>query len=220
MKEPEYLRDKILTSPVGDRMCNTVTPMYDASYVGLWMFQGMGLEYDLVWKLVDQMREQLFVETCTWAIELWEKRYGIKPDDSIPLQERRDAVIRVRDGKHSMAHYNLLKYIEDKTGGKASVTHNVASYTFAINIETQAGMASIDLFDLVDYVSQMKPAHLSWKVGFLSHHQSIAYYGIAMLCSTHTHYSVAGVDPDTLMNWLVDELDNALTDENDNVLFE
>ena len=37
-------RDVIITSPTAEKMLKRVSPIYDDSYVGLWIFQAIGIE--------------------------------------------------------------------------------------------------------------------------------------------------------------------------------
>ena len=57
------------TSESALKMLSYVTPgFYDKSYVGKWMFQVMGLEYDKALKLAEELPEQFFPETATWGL--------------------------------------------------------------------------------------------------------------------------------------------------------
>lgn len=89
----ENLRETMLTSPSGQRMIDRVTPIYDDSYIGLAMFQAIGLEYDKLWEIARTLPLQLFPESVTWGMELWERRYGITPVEGKTLEERRQKVL-------------------------------------------------------------------------------------------------------------------------------
>lgn len=65
-------RDIILKSESGNRMIDTVSPIYEESYVGCWMYEIMGREYDKLWDIIKSLPSQLFPESVTWAIELWD----------------------------------------------------------------------------------------------------------------------------------------------------
>ena len=61
------------TSESALKMLSYVTPgFYDKSYVGKWMFQVMGLEYDKALKLAEELPEQFFPETATWGSLTWQ----------------------------------------------------------------------------------------------------------------------------------------------------
>ena len=61
------------TSESAKRMLSYVsTGFYDKSYVGKWLFQVMGLEYDDARKLVEELALQMFPETATWGLKYHE----------------------------------------------------------------------------------------------------------------------------------------------------
>ena len=82
------LSDRILTTDTGRKMLEQVSPIYENSYIGLWMLEVIGREYENLWELVRTLPAQLFPETADWGLELWEKRYGLD-GAGLTLEERR-----------------------------------------------------------------------------------------------------------------------------------
>ena len=96
------------TSKSAKRMLSYVTPgFYDRSYVGKWLYQVMGLEYDDASTLVEELPYQFFPETATW---------GLPIRTELSYEERRKIIYQKRDMKSPMTPYRmeqLLKYITD-----------------------------------------------------------------------------------------------------------
>ena len=66
-------------------MLSYVTPgFYDNSYVGKWLYQVMGLEYDDARKLAEELQYQMFPETATWGLMYHEIKWGL-PVKNEPL---------------------------------------------------------------------------------------------------------------------------------------
>lgn len=167
----ETLRDKIISSQSADRMLGRVSPIYDNSYVGLWMFEAIGREYDGMWDIVNSLPDQLFPQSVTWAIELWEERYGITPSSTQTLEERRQAIISARSIPAPFLPSTLEKYIYSLTGRQARVTDHVSDFTFGIEVITTDGMRSADLKEIVAYIDRHKPSHMSYDLIFQSETQ-------------------------------------------------
>ncbi len=87
------LMDKILTSESGKRMIQRVTHKYGASFVGLWFFQVMGMENDTLKAMIDDFKLQIFPQTATWSLPIWEDAVGIATDITLPIEERRRNII-------------------------------------------------------------------------------------------------------------------------------
>lgn len=79
------------TCETSKRMLARVSPIYERSYVGKWLYQVMGLEMEDARRLFDELRQQAFPETATWGLTYWEQRYGITPNPADDLEARRQA---------------------------------------------------------------------------------------------------------------------------------
>ncbi len=164
----ETLRETIITSETANRMLDRVSPIYDNSYVGLWMFEAIGREYDKAWYIVRTLPDQLFPETVTWAIELWERRYGITPQPSQTLEERRAAILAARTIQAPFNPAVLEQYIYNLTGRSSEVVSYVRPYTFGVYIENTKGMLDADLATITEYINKNKHSHMSYDLVFQS----------------------------------------------------
>lgn len=160
----DTLREDILQSAAGQRMIETVTPIYDNSYVGLWMFEAMGREWDAFLGVVEDLKTELVPETATWMLELWERRYGITPPSTATIEQRRQEIARMRMKPMPMTPYRLEQYIEAATGRKATVTENVDDYTFSISITSGHGDDTLDYHTIKKYIDSHKPSHMAYEL--------------------------------------------------------
>ena len=156
--------EKFPTSPAAKRMMKTVSPVYDKSYVGKWIFQVMGMEVDEAWVFFEELRLQAFPETATWGIIYWEQRYHIVPDESLTIEERRRRVIIKRGKRSPMNPARIEQFTMDVTGRQAVVTEHNEEYVFLISI--LPGESEVDYSELIRTIRSMKPSHLSFRVLF------------------------------------------------------
>ena len=211
-------RDDIIKSASAARMLETVSPIYDDSHVGLWLFEVIGREYDGIWDIIKSLPEQLFPETATWGLELWERRYGITTDASIDLETRRAAVLKRREKKGPLNPALLESLLEELTGRKITVVEDNPHYRFVIQV--QEGKTAVDYAAMVSRVNKIKPSHLAYNVELPRSGDLSIFFGAALYETKSivcTEYDRSGV---TDFTWLVDELGNTLADESLNIFID
>jgi len=185
--------EKFPTSPAAQRMMKTVSPVYDKSYVGKWIFQVMGMEVDEAWKFFEDLRLQAFPETATWGIVYWEQRYHIPPDDNLTTEERRQRVIVKRGKRSPMNPTRIEQFIRDVTGRQSEITERNEEYAFSVSI--LPGESEVDYSELIKTIRSVKPSHLSFTVLFQTD------ISISIQATSQDkypfNYTLAGTVPDT-----------------------
>lgn len=185
--------EKFPTSPAAQRMMKAVSPVYDKSYVGKWIFQVMGMEVDEAWKFFEELRLQAFPETATWGIVYWEQRYHIPPDDNLTIEERRQRVIVKRGKRSPMNPARIEQFTMDVSGRQTVVTESNEEYVFLVSI--LPGESEVDYHELIRTIRSVKPSHLSFSVLFQTD------VGLTIQATSQDKYSfgytLAGTVPDT-----------------------
>lgn len=165
----DNLREEIITSESAKRMVSRVSPIYDDAYVGLWVFQAIGIEYDKLWAILDSMPDQLFPESATWSIGLWEQRYGISTDESLNIDERRQAVIEMRAIPSPLTPARMEAYLKAMTGRVCHIEDYVAPYTFGVYLGDYLGDAiPVSQILIREYLNKHKQSHMSYTLAFMA----------------------------------------------------
>ena len=154
--------ERFPASETAQRMIRRVSPVYDRSYVAKWLYQVMGLEWDEVWRIMDSMWEQPFLEQATWGLRYWEQAYGLATDETKSYEERRRIVSAKRSYKRPMNPAGLEAVLSNFTGGIAVVTENVAPYTFSVELDSLGN--PIDYHAVSQLIRRLKPSHLSLRL--------------------------------------------------------
>lgn len=157
----DTLQESILTSETGQRMMSRVTPIYSDSYVGLWIYEVMGREFDRVWHIVNTLSAQLFPETATWGLELWERRYGLTPAPGQTEQMRRVNIEQKRHFRPPVSPYRLETIVQMLTGNPAHVEDHVGPFTFGVWVSAPSQKV---LSDVRDAIRRIAPSHLSFEL--------------------------------------------------------
>ena len=75
------------------RMMSYITQgFYDRSYVGKWIFEVMGQEWDEVVEIFDSFPQQGFPQTCSWSLMYWEQKFGLEGKGT--FDERKQALLQ------------------------------------------------------------------------------------------------------------------------------
>ena len=125
--------EKFPTSESAQRMLSYVSDgFYDTSYIGKWLFQVMGTEYDEARRVIEELPKQLFPETATWGLMYHEIKWGLPVRENLSDEERRRLIYEKRDYKAPMTPYRMEQYLANVTGFDVHVTdihrHLIAIY--------------------------------------------------------------------------------------------
>lgn len=163
MYETELMR-QILKSPMAQKMIQEISPRYGSAYVFLWLMQITGEEWDEMEEWANDYRLQVVPQTATWALEYWEKEYGIKPNPDWSYERRRQAILSKRTGKRPMNPSNLEKIASVAAGFPVRVEENTGKNKFTLYISAMPG--SVDKDAVLEAIQKVKPVRLIAELGY------------------------------------------------------
>jgi hypothetical protein len=129
------LRQSILTDELGDIMLDTVAPLYDNSKLTLYVFQSFGITLAKEMDFTNgDFISQIFPQTATWGLVAWEDEFGITPDASKTIEQRRQYLMSVMFKHSPMTPYRIKQLVEGITGFKCEIVENYRQNTMRISI--------------------------------------------------------------------------------------
>ena len=134
------LMEQILTSEIGQQIIQRVTNKYGNSYVGLWLFQIIGMSNDEVKAMVEDFKNQTLPQTATWSLSLWEQSMGLPVNESVSLEQRRQNIIEKRRRRNAMNPARIEEIISAMTGAAVRMDEYYAKNRFAIYISSSPSM--------------------------------------------------------------------------------
>lgn len=150
-----------------ERALKRISPVYDNSTFIRHFFNGVGSSFDLIREYMKIFREQSFIETVSWGIELQEHKYSLDPRPDLTLEERRKRlgikaqihrpINPARLEKAILENFDTKTYLYEKDPGWIRI------YMNHVTEENYSG--------LIDFLQTEKPAHLA-----LSTHIHIPIY--------------------------------------------
>lgn len=150
------------TNKTALRMMERISPVYDRSYVGKWIFEIMGMEMEEARVYFEELRQQPFPERATWAIPYWEQYYAITPKPTDDLETRRRNIIMKQGGRPPMNPARMEVLVSSLTGRKVTVTENTDDYTFSVDIDGTS--PNVDMLSVIKEIKKRKPSHQSFDI--------------------------------------------------------
>lgn len=160
----ETYKEMIVQSTAAKRMIGTVSPIYEDSYVGSWLFEDIGREWDRLWKIIDEMPDQLFPQTASWLLDLWEERYGITPNIGDDYETRRSRVMEAEVPPQPFTPFTLNRWVYANSRRQVIVDEHTGPYTFSVYVVNQPDSLPLDFSKLWKYIVKHKHSHMSFEL--------------------------------------------------------
>ena len=109
-------------------MMGMISPIYDNSYVGKWIFEVMSVPLSLAQDTINELREQAFPETATWSLSYWEQSYGLPTNEALSIEERRSRVISKRNYRKPMNPARIEMLLKELCGRDVKLIENTAPH--------------------------------------------------------------------------------------------
>lgn len=207
MKYRTEMMEEILTSPQAQKIIDYLTPIYGNAYVCLWIFQAIGVILDEGESFPDEYMDQVTPATATWTIEFWEKEYGIVPDSTLTIEQRRNNLMNKITSMRPINPKRIEEVVSQFYGVESSIEENTAKNTFTIEVHD-----FINNLDAVrSAVDEIKPAHLIYHFKNKVNQVINGYYQI--FC-TEIEKNVVEKADKTITFVATDENDVIFTNEN------
>lgn len=139
-------------------MLNRLQPFMRKSKVYGKMFEAESIQYESRDVVIEDLQQQLSVDTATWALPIYETELGITVEVSKPYSERR-AVIKSKMRGTGQVDATLIKLVTDSwTNGDVDISF--ADSTLTITFTSLIGIPE-NIDDVEIAIEEIKPAHLA-----------------------------------------------------------
>lgn len=161
------------TSESALRMLDDVsTGFYDKSYVGKWLFQVMGLEYDDAFQLVEGLPKQFFPETATWGLKYHEMKWQLPIRENLGYEERRRLIYQQRDYRAPMTPYRMENFLSNSTGLDVHISdcHDPGKIGFSpehpniFRVDLVGGGSQDAIIKVVQLLKEIKQSHTAYEM--------------------------------------------------------
>ena len=136
---------------------------YDRSYMGLWIYEVIGREWDELRQWSEGMRTEIHPQTCTWSIAIWEWVYGIEPDESMILPLRRQRLFQkisgARPANQDLIRRNIANILSIPIES-VTVDELAGPYAFSVTISNGPDNELMSCGQALSFIRRVKPAHI------------------------------------------------------------
>ena len=187
MRYQTELMRSILTNETAQKIIDYVSPVYGESYVGLWLFQAIGVALEEVCKIAEQLKEETNPATADLLLDYWEREYGLATDTSLTKEQRRRKIIAKTQTRGPASPAKLSAAVSAALGGiEVDITENVAQNTFLVNIRNYVP----SIAPAVAVLERIKPAHLIYQIRVAARTVSAAEIKVAIAMTHAEQYRV------------------------------
>lgn len=157
-------------SKSGKRMLSYVNEdWYKNSYVGKWLYEVMGIEMDELWAIVESLQDQIYPETATWGLMYHEMKYSLPVDETMSIEDRRNAIVQKRDIRKPMNPFIMETIISNLVGRDCTVKDSnddasIPANTFVVSISDPANADSLSITKAIAKLNQLKQSHVTYKI--------------------------------------------------------
>ena len=187
MRNPTNMMNEILKSETAQEIIDFVTPIYGNSYVGLWIFQAIGIALDEVREIAERLKYETTPASSELLIDLWEDHYDIARDSSLSVEQRQNRIIAKMQSKGTCTPARLASAVSAALNGvKVEIEENVAKNTFRVNIREYVD----SIVPAVAVIERMKPAHLIYEMHVALRNVSQGELNVAIAMTRAESYKV------------------------------
>lgn len=142
---------------------------YGKSYVGKWLYQVMGQEYDEASRIMEELPYQFFPETATWGLKYHEIKWGLPVRENLSHEARRKLIYQARDFRAPMTPYRMETSVSNVTGYEVRIfdCHDPGEYVFDHPNRFMIALSaegSIDVAAVHRLVDALKQSHTTYGI--------------------------------------------------------
>lgn len=189
------LMRQILTNAKAQEIIDYVSQIYGDSYVGLWFFQAIGTVLEPGCDLSDALMLETSPATATLLLPYYEQEYGIQPDPTMTIEQRRNRIISTMQSKGACNPARLGSAISAALGGvPVEILENTGPNTFIVNIRAAVNSYA----PAIAVIEAMKPAHLIYQIQGVVQESADADIDVALTMTRAELYAIRATNSKTV----------------------
>lgn len=147
------------------------------------IYTASGTESGLLFEAIQDILNQMYVETATWGLESWENFFYLPVDKEEPLENRRSRLKTMLRGQGTTTKEMLESVCASFINGEVEVIEHPDDSVFKIKFVGKIGVPS-NLDYIRATIDKIKPAHLEYEF--------IYVYNVYAALEPFTHDHLSG----------------------------
>lgn len=114
---------------------------------------------------LDDIEKQLYINTATWGLEIYEKIYGIETNLNASYEDRREVIKAKMRGQGTITKAMIKNTAEAFSGGEVEIIEHPEDYYFIVKFVGVKGIPR-NMSAFINMLEDIKPAHLDYELQY------------------------------------------------------
>lgn len=154
----------MLHSETGKMLFEWITSIYDDCKIMIQVYEALGVQFDNVNYMFEDILKQMFPQTATWGLELWERRLNLPTNESENMENRRGKVIAKIQSKVTVNPETMAVITKNFTGADIKIIEWLKDWTFAVQTDAKSMNKA---FEIHKIIKRIKPSHMAYVLQFI-----------------------------------------------------
>ncbi len=164
----------MLHSETGKMLFEWITSIYDDCKIMIQVYEALGVQFDNVNYMFEDILKQMFPQTATWGLELWERRLNLPTNESENMENRRGKVIAKIQSKVTVNPETMAVITKNFTGADIKIIEWLKDWTFAVQTDAKNMNKA---FEIHKIIKRIKPSHMAYVLQFILQQDANMYIG-------------------------------------------
>lgn len=122
-------------------------------------------EIGKVYVTLEDIEKQLYIDSATWGLSIFEKIYNITPKADSTFEERREVIKAKKRGRGTTTKAMIKNTAEAFSGGEVDITEHPENYYFTVKFVGAKGIPQ-NMSGFLNMLNEIKPAHLNYEIEY------------------------------------------------------
>ncbi|WP_321994838.1 YmfQ family protein [Clostridium butyricum] len=114
---------------------------------------------------IEDVEKQLYINTATWGLNLWEDVFGIATNLNSSYEDRREVIKARMRGQGTTTKAMIKNVAESFSGGEVKIIEDNENYKFIVKFIGVKGIPR-NMGNFLDMLETIKPAHLGYEIKY------------------------------------------------------
>lgn len=174
MIDEKTFREEFLKSNVGNILFDYITGIYDNCRVMVEIYEALGVQFDRVEFMFDDILRQMFPQTATWGIELWEQRLKLPTNENEGIETRRGKVIAKLQSRVTINPETMASITKNLTDVDIKIVEWIKEWTFLVQADAEYMRKGQEIYKII---KRIKPSHMAFILQFVLLQEHYIYFG-------------------------------------------
>jgi hypothetical protein len=159
----DFSNDEILSK--APNLMQYMPEYYYNSSVTISELDSQSYEVGKLLVTLEDVEKQLYIDSATWGLEIWERVYNLTPSPTDTYEDRREVLKAKMRGQGTTTKQMLINTATAFSGGEVEIIEHSAEYYFSLKFIGAKGIPQ-NMAGFLAMLEDVKPAHLNYDIQY------------------------------------------------------